>query len=190
MKINKNQIIKIGFIVAIIFFISFTSAFSVSRPYMKDKQLNLHPGEIKDLEFVLQNSAGPGTIKVRVRIKQGIEIANISDESDIYTVVPGDKVPVHIKIEIPKEVQIGDSYHMKLGFSTVTEEEAGIFGFGTEIEQNFEVIIGEKPKPPKKSFGELIKTNQYIAYITIAIIIIISIWFAIKRRKQKQQITI
>ncbi len=96
MEINKNQTIGIG-IITMIFFISLVSAFSVSAPYMENRELIIPLGEdTRTLEFVLQNSGGPGNIDVRVRITEGSEIASITDASNIYTIIPGNKVPVHM----------------------------------------------------------------------------------------------
>ena len=181
MRINKNKII--GGMIVMLFFISFGSAFSVSAPYMENKELILPLGEnLKTLEFVLQNSGGIENINIRVRILQGSEIASITDLSNIYTVVPGDKVPVNIEIKIPEEAQVGDSYHIKLGFSTETGEQTGVFGFGVEIEQNFDVITGEAIQTP----GE--EVSSWVYYLIVGIIAIgIIIAIVLKRKKKKQK---
>jgi len=178
---EKNKIIKMGMIMTLIFFISFTSAFSVSAPYMENKELVLPLGEnIKSLEFVLQNSGAPENINVRARILEGSEIINITDASNIYTVIPGDKVPVHFEINVPEESQIGDAYLIRLGFSTEKESQSGAFGFGTEIEQKFNVTIGEKIQPPA---GETSNNSLYIILgLVLAIILII---FFIKKKIKK-----
>jgi len=183
MRINKNKIIT-GIIVMLFFIsIGFGSAFSVSAPYMENKELILPLGEnLKTLEFVLQNSGGTENINIRVRILEGSEIANIIDSSNIYTVVPGDKVPVHIEIKIPEETQIGDSYHVKLGFSTETGEQGGIFGFGVEIEQNFDVITGEVIQTPKES-----KSHSWITYLILGIIALAIIMAIVFKKKKKEE---
>ncbi len=181
MRVNKNKIIT-GIIV-ILFFISFGSAFSISAPYMENKELILPLGEnLKTLEFVLQNSGATENVNIRVRIIQGSEIASITDLSNIYTVVPGDKVPVNMEIKIPEESQVGDSYHIKLGFSTETGEQGGIFGFGVEIEQNFDVITGEVIQTPGEG------TSSWVYYLIagiIALAIIITIILKKKKKKEK-----
>ena len=78
MKKNKNKIFEVGMI-AILLFISFTSAFSVSAPYMENKELIIPIGEeTKNLEFVLQNGGGTESINIRARIIEGTEIAEIT----------------------------------------------------------------------------------------------------------------
>lgn len=176
MKTNKNKIIGMG-IIAVLFLISFASAFSVSAPYMENKTLIIPLGqEIRNLEFVLQNSGGTKNIDIQVRITEGVEIVNITDSSDIYTVVPGSKVPVHIEIKIPEDAKKGDIYPIKLGFRTVTEQVGG-FGFGTEIGKNFDVVIGEKIT------GEGI-SNQWL-YIIAGIIILLVLIIRIYNKKRK-----
>lgn len=180
MRINKNKIIT-GIIV-MFFFIGLGSAFSVSAPYMENKELILPLGEnLKALEFVLQNSGATANVNIRVRILEGSEIAKITDLSNIYTVVPGDKVPVHIEIKIPEQAQIGDSYHVKLGFSTETGEQGGIFGFGVEIEQNFDVITGEAIQTPKEG------KSSWLTYLILGIIALVIIMAIVLKKKKKEE---
>ena len=169
---------KMGMVVAFIFLISFVNALSVSMPYMENKELKLFPGELKDLTFTLQNSGATENIVVRATVLEGIEFANIIDEDNLYTVAPGDKVPVHFRIEVPKDFEIGGRHHIKLSFSTQTEGESGVFGFGTGIEQNFDVIIGEEIK-------EKIEINPGLMVLIIIVLIIIIRVF-LKRKKAKR----
>ena len=99
-------------------------------------------------------------------------------KSNIYEIVPGDKVPVHFRIEVPKDFEIGGRHHIKLSFSTQTEGESGVFGFGTGIEQNFDVIIGEEIK-------EKIEINPGLMVLIIIVLIIIIRVF-LKRKKAKR----
>lgn len=172
--INK----KVGFVVALIFFISFASAFSVSTPYMENKELGLFPGESKDLTFTLQNSAATENINIRVQILEGNNLATITDQSNVYEIVPGEKVPVHVEINIPEDFEIGGRHPIKVEFSTQTEEEGGVFGFGTGIEQNFDIVIGEEIKEKLKIDSGLIAS--------IIILLAILFIFLSKRKKKKK----
>jgi uncharacterized membrane protein len=178
MVINK----KIGIVMALILFVSFisfaVSAFSVSTPYMENKELKLFPGELKDLTFTLQNSAATENVNIRVQIIEGSDLATITDETNIYEIVPGDKVPVHMKIDIPSDFEIGGRHPIKIEFSTQTEEQGGTFGFGTGIEQNFDVVIGKEIKE---------KMNLNPGYIVALIILLVIIFKIILKKKKKKK---
>ena len=185
---NKKRSVGLGIfgIGFILFFIAFVSAFSVGMPYMENKQLYLFPGEIRDLEFVLQNSGGTEDINARATIIEGSEIIEITDTSNVYVVIPGKQTKVNFRVTIPEDAQIGDSYHIKLGFAA--EAGAGSFAFGSEIEQNFDVIIGEKAVPvveqEEEEEGILLKSLWVYGIIILVLIAIIIIFFVIRRKNK------
>ena len=181
MKNNKNQNIRrfISLAVLIVFGISFISAFSISAPYMENKELKMSPGEIKDLEFVLQNGGATEEINVKVTILDGSDIIRLIDGNDIYPVTPGEKVSVNMKITMPEDAKTSQNYSVKIGFKEVTSEGGSNFGFGTEIEQNFNVVIlGKENKI----------NNKLILYLAIGIllILIILVILIIKRKNRKK----
>ena len=138
---------KIGIFVGIfLLLMSPVFAFGVSMPYMENKEAYVFPGDVKDLKFSLQVEQGTeGSINIKAEIIEGSEIIEMTDSSSIYVVTFGQHTPVNFRLTIPENAQIGDSYPVKLGFSA--EAGAGSFAFGSVIEQNFDVIIGEKPVP-------------------------------------------
>jgi len=185
MKNNKNTCSKIYISLAmlIILGISFVSAFSVSSPYMENKELNIFPdSKITDLEFVLQNGGGATeNVSVRVTIIEGSEIISITDEENIYLVSPGDKVPVNLRITLPEGVRVGNSYNIKLEFSTVSSGQSGEFGFGTGQEQIFKVVI-IKEAASESNFNSI----YFFLIIGILLILLIIILLLIKRKNKKQ----
>ena len=196
-RININKKIKtIAWIfigVLIILSVSI-SAFSISSPYMENKQLKVYPGEIRELEFVLQNGGATEETSVRVRILEGSEIAELTsqgieaDLGKIYIIPVDEKLKIDVKISVPEDAEIGESYHIRLGVSTAATTKKGEFGFGMEIENIFDIVVGEmvQTSPPETTSAETIK-NNWIPYLSIAIIIlvIILIIFFIKRKKHK-----
>jgi uncharacterized membrane protein len=168
MKNNKKSItgIFISLAVLVLFGVSFVSAFSVSSPYMENNTLNiLLDSKTTNLEFVLQNGGGATEdINVKVNILDGEDIISIIDEDNIYSVSPGDKVPVNFRIVLPEEVESGNVYNIRLEFITVTSGQSGEFKLGTGQEQSFKVLVGEESL--KK------KTNSPWIYITLGILII------------------
>lgn len=163
--------------------ISCVSAFSVSSPYMENKTLNLFPDSgTTDLEFVLQNGGGATeNISVKVSILEGSEIISITNEDDVYAVVPGDKVPVNFKITLPEEVMIGNTYNIRLEFKTVSIGQNGEFGFGTGQEQNFKVAVVEEVVPEKE-----IELTRILSYLIVGILLVLLIIVMFLSKKKKK----
>lgn len=186
MKINNKINIKIGIFVGIfLLLVSPVFAFGVGMPYMENKEAYVFPGQVTDLKFTLQVEEGTeGSVNIKAEIIEGSEIIEMTDSSNIYAVAFGQHTPVNFRMTIPNSAQIGDSYHVKLGFSA--EAGPGSFAFGSVIEQNFDVIVGEKPAPvvseeTEEEEGNL--TLLWVLIIAIIIIAIIIIGVAAKKKK-------
>ncbi len=167
-----------------LFFISFVSAFSVSAPYTENKEFEIPlEQKTKTLQFVLQNGGATSAVNAKASIIKGAEIISITDSSNIYSIVPGSKVPVNFIIEVPEDAQVGDKYPIELDFTVVTDTQSGAFGFGTGIIQRFNITIGEEtPIPPEE---EEEKTSKSLIYILIGLILVI-IFFIIRKRQNKK----
>ena len=181
--LNKKYKLIIATIITALFLINFISAFAVSSPYMgEEKQLNMYPGQEKDLEFSLQNEAGD-PIQIGASISEGNEIAKISDDKTIYTIPAGIQVKVNVKLSIPDNAPLGSKYPVKLSFSTATSGETGEFAFGSSIEQDFNVVIG---KEEVKTPGTANQTSKII-YMVIGVLVIAAILitiFLVRRYKR------
>ena len=178
MKKNKSKKLGIRFLVGImviVFLVNFISAFSVSAPYMENKQLRLDPGESRSLEFVLQNAFGSSTIDTKVIIDKGSEIISLADESDVYPVPADEQVKVNTLVNVPEDAKKGSVYPISITFNTIADKQG--FAFGSSIEQNFEVIVGRE---------EVQKSSSLIFYFValIALVIAIVAYFQIKKRRQ------
>ena len=188
MKNNKpiNNKILASLAVLIFLGISFVSAFSVSSPYMENKTLNLYPdSKTTDLQFVLQNGGGATeNVSIRVEVLEGSNIISIIDSSNVYTVVPGDKVPVNTRITLPNGVAEGNDYNIRLEFTTVTAGESGQFGFGTGQEQDFKVAVVSKPVITTENGAEHNGTLLYII-LGILVLLVIIVLVLIKRKNRK-----
>jgi hypothetical protein len=188
MKNNKSAHNKIYALIAMLLLlgISFVSAFSVSSPYMANKELNVFPdSKTTDLEFVLQNGGGATeNVSVRVLVLEGSEVAKILDNSNIYVVVPGDKVPVNLRVTLPDDVMIGNVYNIKLEFTTVSSGQSGEFGFGTGQEQSFKVVIVKEVVPEENINSTYSKVLLYLI-IGILLLILIIAMFLFRKKKRR-----
>ena len=185
---NNNNLNKIYLSIAVLIFlgISFVSAFSVSSPYMENKTLNIFPdSKVTNLQFVLQNGGGAtDNVSIQVDVLEGSQIINVTDENNVYTVVPGDKVPVNLRITLPDDVGVGDNYNIRLEFRTVSVGKGGQFGFGTAQEQDFQVAVVPRLVAPTENGT---KTNNTLLYVILGILVVlvIIVLVLIKRKNRK-----
>lgn len=179
MKIKK-PCIKTGiFVLLIMLFSVYVSAFGVGSAYYEDSPLRISPGETKEIIFNLQNMPGPEDIIARPSIAQGSEIMKISSEDILVPV--GGSVNVKAEVSIPSNAKIGKIYPVTISFTTVTKSESGTFGLGSSIGRNFNVIVGEATK-----ISESKKTFLWAYFIVGIILILIIFSLILKKRKSKK----
>lgn len=181
----SNKIFLIFSLFTIITGISFISAFSVSSPYMENKQLNISlKSGITDLQFVLQNGGGATEdITIKVNILKGSEVMSLMDEDEFYLVSPGDKVPVNLRITLPEKAKEGDSYDIVLSFMEATQGQSGEFGFGTAQEHRFKIILIKEITERERWI------KQVAVYLIVGILLVLIIISdtLIKRKKKKNK---
>jgi hypothetical protein len=165
--------------------IAFTSAMSVSLPYMENKQLNLTLGETKDLQIVLQNGGAAEAINVKVTIKQGSEIIRLTDASDIYQITPGAQVPVNFVVTAPAGIDFGATYPIVLEFSEASANTETL-SFGTGIQQSFTVLMAKTPAEiAKDEKAKQLKHNLIlVGAILLVLIVLILIIIQVKKNKR------
>jgi len=187
MKNNNKNKIYASLAMLLLLGISFVSAFSVAYPYMGESKQLIIPldSKVTDLQFVLQNGGATEDTDVQVNILSGSEVLSLVEESNIYAIHPGQKVPVNLRITLPENATVGDSYNIKLEFITVAK--GGGFAFGTAQEQSFKVvaekIVVGKETPPVVVPKKFNLTHLLLIIIGILLVTFIVI-LMIKRRNE------
>lgn len=155
-------------------------AFGVSTSYWPGKPLILEPGEEIDVYFTLQNGAGATEdVMANVDLTNGKDITQILEESNSYLVKAGGETRVNLRVKIPENAKVGDTY--TIGIST-TSSPTGARGpvlIGSGAEATFPVLV-EKHEPIKTSSettGQSIKSFQgeYNVYSVVGLLLIIAI---------------
>ena len=186
---NKSITQMLGIFIGILIILSaVASAFSISAPYMENRKLYLSPGESEELEFVLQNAFATEPTEVGVKIEEGSEIMQIIDPKSTYTIPVSGRASVNTRVTAPPNARIGDIYKVRVSVGTVPAG-GGAFTFGSSINHDFEVVVGEKPKTQitgEQSKGE-IASNPSLYLIVGIIIVILVIFFALRKRKTKKR---
>jgi acyl-CoA synthetase (NDP forming) len=181
MIINKKRYLSIFLLIGIILLINTASAFAVSSQYWKENPIKIHPGQTQEVYVVLQNSGGDAPLTVKAEIIQGGEIANISDESNVYEVGIGQRVNVNLILSVPEDAEISSDYQLILNFVASTKEGDQTMGLESAIQKELPVIIVQEPKEVPKISG------KWVYYLVAGIIILIIIIPIILRKKKKKK---
>ena len=170
----------LGIFLGMLFLAVPSFAFGVTAPYWEGNPLSLQPGESKEVRLELQNMVGGKDITLRASLKEGQEIAQFIDASQVYAIpYLKEGVPVHLKIVIPPRTKIGTLHKVTLAFST-TELQQDNQGLQiiAEIEKSFDVIV----QGQEESLIKRIQPQR--SYLPIILVIIVAwlMWWK-KHRK-------
>ena len=158
----------------LILIIGSVSAFAVSSAYWKENPIVIYPGQTKDIQVILQNMAGTEDILAKGTILDS-KIANITDEDDVYLVPLGGKTTVNIRLSIPEDAEIDETYdELRVSFTTLATDTGG-FGFGSGVERIFPVKVVKEPEP---------ETASWIIYLAVGILVALLIVFFVLRKKR------
>jgi len=195
-----NRSIKIIILIlvfSLVFLVStsIVAAFGISAPYWKNNPLKMYPGQIKEISFNLQNcpSLSPDCERVdeniNIVLEEGSEIAEItSGNSYLIPYGTADKY-IRLKIQIPNNAKIGDSYNIRFSATAAPTAEGGNVELGLKYNVEFPVVVGEEADiqgdiahiEPRATAGISTGLIVIIILITIIIIIIIIYWISKKR---------
>ncbi len=171
----KNKITLILGIILIVLSASFVSAAGIVSPYWKDYPLEMHFGETKTANFILQNMVGDTDITVNVEIKEGENVASLEKETYTARAKTSDTI-IPLKITIPEDY--GKSIQkIELEIKTVTTDQGGMVTLGTGWTSSFNVIISEKPVSRTALVGII------IGILIILIVLVIIILILLKKRR-------
>lgn len=182
-----NRNIKIIIIILLsILSVNGVFALGISSPYWKSNPLKMYPGETREVSFVLANAIDEQTdAEAFVDLKESAGIAEIISKTE-YSIPPGEKDKVVLKISIPKEAQIGDSYNVQFSVRPSPEEGTGNVQLEVEYNVDFPVVVVVESEITPQPEGPQIqneKTNTIIITLIIIIIIIIALYLVLKRKK-------
>ena len=115
----------IGIFFLLIININIISALGVNSPYWNDNPLKMYSGQTREVIFPLVNSINEKTTEASVSLVEGKEIAEITS-GEKYTVQPGSSDKnIILKISIPSNSKIGDSYKIKFSVQYIPQGEEG-----------------------------------------------------------------
>jgi hypothetical protein len=165
-------------------------AFAVSSKYWENNPLTISPGETEKAFIVLQNMAGTETVRAKVTVLEGADIATLDNPEMVYEIPVGEKVNVNFTITIPAGSITGNAvgpisaegiYNVIFDVTTVNTAEAGSFGFGAGMQKVIPVSV-TLPVIEKKT----IAPGMYYLIVGILVLIIAVVGALIVRNKKKK----
>ena len=170
------------------------SALGVNSPYWNENPLKMYSGQTREVSFPLVNSVNEKTTEASVFIVEGNNIAEITS-GEKYTVQPGSNSQnIILKISIPTDSKIGDSYKVKFSVKYTPQGEEGNVKLDIVYNIEFPIeIVNQADASPVEivSTGNIGKNQQnntiIILIITILLVLLlIAIILMIKRYKQNK----
>ncbi|MBI2667522.1 hypothetical protein HYX17_01995 [Candidatus Woesearchaeota archaeon] len=175
MKIIKK--LNIFVLIAVLLSIN-VIAFGVSTSYWPGKPLVLEPGESMDVYFTLQNGAGATEdVIANVDLTNGKDITQIIDGSNSYLVKAGGESRVNLRVQIPDNANVGDTYTVGISVTALPSGRGGPVTIGSSVDATFPVLIQPHEPVPTAPTGEAVKgiKGSYNIYSVVGLLLIIAI---------------
>jgi hypothetical protein len=180
-----NSIKIIGLVLAIILVgTGSVIALGISTPYWKNHPLEMYPGQTTEVSFLLVNKAGNPTAEAFVTLEKDGGVAEITSGNEYRVPAEARDVSVVLKISVPEEASIGDSYDVEFAVRAAPEEDQGGnvqlgVGYGVKFPVNVvaQIDAEELPEVERTQSG-----NGVVIAIVVLIIILILIFWAMKRK--------
>jgi len=178
MIINKKKKVIEFLLIGVLIIMSSIFVSATFGVGFANSKLKLYPGEVFDSSFSLQNNNEPGDLNIEAFIEEGAEYLSFTGESK-YEVPVGSSVALPVRITVPEDAKIGDTYNLIVLFKNIpgeAEGEGGTVDFVISVRRTIEIEV--IPKPGEEAEG----TGTMIYWIIGIIILIVIIWFVAKKK--------
>ncbi len=147
-RISRKVVSLILFVSLAILFISFASAFAVTKSHSSEFPLRIMPGEEGEAWIELQNHAGQKDLAAEVRVLRGEEIIeNIEEIEREAEINYGSELRIPILLKIPPRARLGDNYYVELSVIIKSRSwREDMLTFNSEIVQSIPIAVGEPPQ--------------------------------------------
>lgn len=197
MELKKIKIKSLQFLIAgavFIFMLSASvSAFAVG---FESNELRLYPGEVYDSAFSLQNyGINSSDITVEATVEEGGEYITFT-EGNRFDVLANNNAAAPIKIKIPTNARVGDSYPVKILFNVISGDVGGSgveaggtsvgFAFSYRREITLKIVPEVTEEKPTTAETPVKETKAWVWVGLVVIILIgLGLWWLVKKKKQE-----
>lgn len=178
---NKIPLTCLSLILIISVFLPLVNSAGVASPYWAGNPLKLAPGESTTIQLNLQNMVGDEDKNLEATISgTGATLL----DGPIYFVPLGTEVPVNIRVIVPQNANIGETYDISVSFREISTGEGGMLKVATAmtirlpisvVGEEESAIYGEKPEEASKLW----------IWIILALVILIVVLRITQKRKSK-----
>jgi hypothetical protein len=182
--INKFKLMEVFLVTGllVVMLSSLVSAVGVGSGYSPDTPLEMYPGEERIILLTLQNTDVEEEVTVEGKILEGSEIASLTE--NIFKVqYQSTSVSAKMKMELPEDASVGQSYLVRYEFGHVSAVGEGVEGTGVAFSQgvtrSFNVVVVEKPEEEKPAG---IGTGWTLLIIILIVVVIAVIYFITKKK--------
>lgn len=190
-KMKKRKVI-LGSFALMLFSVSLVMAFGVSADFNDGRPVKMYPGETQTITFDLQNLNSAEDYTFKAEITRDDDIATLVHEEPIY-LVPANtaSTEVPIKITIPSDAKIGDTYLIDASFNQVSESsEGGMVTLIGGMNYKIGVLVTSREESSFYSVSEPVVTptaiekDNTLMYVIVAIVIIVVILYFVTKKKK------
>ena len=136
------------FLFMMVIFLPAAAAFGVTAPYWDTKPLGMHPGEVRELQIVLQNMVGNKDVTLKGSIEEGMEIATLIDKDTVYHIPFGRKdITVNLRIQLPEKAKAGEKKIIIVSFNQVADEEGKMVQLGGGVKTQIPIVVQAYDSP-------------------------------------------
>ena len=151
------------------------SAFGITTPFYDKNPLVTEPGRVEEVALLLQNMDEKKDVKLKARIVDGGDIAQITDEIQEYVVHMGEKnVKVNLRINVPETMGPGDGRNVRVSFTQIDiDNEGQMVQLGTGITAVTPLVIASPPAPAATPVNSMLVTAAVLLGLAAVIGIVI-----------------
>lgn len=174
----KNKIIlSLMFLIFAVLAFSVSATVGVTSFYYDKNPLMVKAGDVRDIEFTLQNHGGDADANVIVALADGEEIAELTDENLEYWVsLDSSSIPVPMKITIPEDAQPGDEWNVGASFSiSYKPKGGGAVQLSSTYFKDFKVIVEETSPTAQATKATNLFNSPLTSFIFLIVILVILI---------------
>ncbi len=175
---NRNLVLSLTFVVAILFGTGFASGIGVSQVYWEDNPLKMAPGESREIAFTIISDVGDEPADIIVEMINNGGVSSITS-GESYSVASGSRnTQILMRVSVPSNAEIGTRYDVKFNLKPDNVQTADTVQLGLEYSIEFPVIVVDESQSSGEDFS-----YAPIFIIFVSLVVIGFIVFLVLKKK-------
>ena len=191
----KKKEVMISFLLLLVLAVSLVSAFGVAVPYWGGNPLRVYPGETVTFQVNLQNTELSGDATVEATLSNDADgMASLANEENLYFIPEGThETYLPIRVTVPSDANIGDTFRIILRLREVSEGDAGMITFGVASSTSIPVEIttmeessNYNPTPVATTQTSTKEKSSNTLWYVLAALVIVVVYLYMRSKKGKK----